>query len=279
MDTNNEIKGNKNKSFKFIYRTSKDKENIYILGETFVENNRGKCSLIMDDYINCELRYNYRFDKKGEHSVTLVINEDNINFSNLFFLYEYGLIGRKNNNNLIDASSLKNLDTSECTDLSYMFCGCIFIKDFSFVKNWDVSKCKNFEEIFCGCSFSNLNFLSKWDLSSALNLRAMFDCCIYLKNINGITNWNVQNAENFQDMFSFCSSLTDVNALQNWNMSKAKDLYQMFNECKNLITADSLYKWKLGQNIDKRNIINGCDKLLNVPSIFRGTTQDSCEIY
>ena len=40
MDTNNEIKGNKNKSFKFIYRNSKDKKNKYILCENFVQNNR-----------------------------------------------------------------------------------------------------------------------------------------------------------------------------------------------------------------------------------------------
>jgi len=38
---------------------------------------------------------------------------------------------------LVDASSLENLDTSEYTDLSYMFCGCSKINDFNFVKKWD----------------------------------------------------------------------------------------------------------------------------------------------
>ena len=37
-------------------------------------------------------------------------------------------------NNVIDASSLENLDTSEFRGLSYMFCGCHKIQDFSFWK-------------------------------------------------------------------------------------------------------------------------------------------------
>ena len=77
-------KGNKKKSFKFKYLTSKDKQEIYILGPKFVKNNKDKCSLIIDDTINSELRDKYKFNKKGEHSVTLIINEENVNFSFLF---------------------------------------------------------------------------------------------------------------------------------------------------------------------------------------------------
>ena len=81
-------KGNKNKSFKFKYLTSEDKQEIYILGPTFVKNNKDKCSLIIDDTINSELRDKYKFNKKGEHSVTLIINEENVNFSFLFLCLE-----------------------------------------------------------------------------------------------------------------------------------------------------------------------------------------------
>ena len=49
-------------------------------------SNKDKCSLIIDDTINSELRDKYKFNKKGEHSVTLIINEENVNFSFLFYI-------------------------------------------------------------------------------------------------------------------------------------------------------------------------------------------------
>ena len=199
-------KGNKNKSFKFKYLTSEDKQEIYILGPTFVKNNKDKCSLIIDDTINSELRDKYKFNKKGEHSVTLIINEENVNFSFLFCAWKnsseefysrscgvYGGVDGMENifykenykiENLIDVSSLENLDTSEYTDLSYMFCGCDKIKDFNFVKKWDVSKCKNFESMFFDCRFNNLDFLSNWNLINAINLKDMFRNCINLNEFN-----------------------------------------------------------------------------------------------
>ena len=76
-------------------------------------------------------------------------------------------------NNLIDASSLRDLDISECTNLSFMFCGCHGIKDFNFLSHWDISKCKIFDGIFIGCSFSNLNFLSYWKMENANSLKAI----------------------------------------------------------------------------------------------------------
>ena len=114
--TEQENKGNKNKSFKFKYLTQKDKQTIEIFGPKFVENNLGKCNLNIDDNINCELRDKYTFIQKGEHNISLVINEENINFNSIFSYTK--------NINLIDVSSLENLDTSECIDLSFMFCGC-----------------------------------------------------------------------------------------------------------------------------------------------------------
>ena len=288
----NGYKGNKNKSFKFKYLTSKDKQEIYILGPTFVENNKDKCSLIIDDTINSELRDKYKFNKKGEHSVTLIINEENVNFSSLFCVWKgsykscggvggMAKISDEGNykiENLIDVSSLENLDTSEYTDLSYMFCGCDKIKDFNFVKKWDVSKCKNFESMFFDCRFNNLDFLSNWNLINAINLEDMFRNCINLNDINGIKNWNVENAENFNGMFDFCRNLIDVNALQNWNMNKAKDIRWMFAFCKNLLYVDSLYKWKLNENVKKDYIIYLSNEILNVPSIFKNTSS-SCVIY
>ena len=80
-----EIKGNKNKRFDFKYLIEEDNQEIYLFGDTFVERNKDKCYLIIDN-IDCELTYKYTFQKKGKQIVTLVIKDyDNIDFTSMFF--------------------------------------------------------------------------------------------------------------------------------------------------------------------------------------------------
>ena len=265
-------------------------EEIYLFGENFVKNNKDKCYLIIDN-TDCELRSKYQFLKTGEQIVTLVIKDDNINFKGMFFFFDsfidklfIALMGMsslyskyKKINNLIDISSLENLDVSECEDLSFMFCGCVNVKNFDCLKNWDISKCKNLEGIFGYCSFSDVNFLSSWKFNNATNLCFMFGECYELKDIKGCKEWNVGNVENFWFMFRYCIKLTDVNDLQNWNMKNARSIRFMFCGCENLVNMNSLFKWKLNNKVDKYNIILGCNKLVNVPSIFE--ENNSCEIF
>ena len=119
----NQNKGNKNKQFKLKYIVESYLE-IRIFGTIFVTNNKDKCHLII--YNNdCELKEKYNFKEKGEKTITLVIDEEIINFEGMFCLYK-GFLP------LLDASSLENLDTSEVKNLSSMFCGCNRIIDFSF---------------------------------------------------------------------------------------------------------------------------------------------------
>ena len=273
---NNNKKGNKNKSFQLKYYVSHDFLEIQIFGKTFVKNNKDKCHLIIENN-DCELRAFYKFKTKGEKSITLVIDEEDINFIEMFKpdgLTDY----RYYNKSLIDISSLESLDASEITDLEAMFCGCWEIKNFKCLKDWDVSKCKNFSHLFEDCSFSEIDFLSNWNVSNSTHLNNMFDGCRNLINIKGIKNWNVENVTNFQFMFINCRKLENVNAIQNWNMNKAKNIRRMFSYCEKLINMDSLYKWKLNEGVDKTNIILNCHNLLNIPSNFENTNSSFCVI-
>ena len=283
--------GNKDKTFKFKYFTEEDDEFIRIFGEDFVKNNKNKCNLIIDDNIDSELFTNYSFKLKGEHTISLVINEEDINFNGLFdFKINIGLINSfvpindknyleyfKKNNRVIDASSLEDLDTSQFTSLSHIFTGCANIKSFYFLKNWDVSKCTDFSGLFSGCSFTKLDFLEKWNTGKATTFRNMFQYCINLNDLNHIKNWNVENVEIFRAMFDRCYSLTDINNLKNWNMEKARDISWMFTWCDKLTSIDSLYKWKLSNTVVKTGIIQGCSSLKNIPSAFKNT--DFCPIF
>ena len=274
-----EFKGNKNKKFDLKYLVEKENLQTPLFGKNFVANNKDKCYIIIDN-IDCELKRNHKFSKIGEHIVTLVITDDNINFIKMFSNYSFsnitGGFDTEFNPYLIDISGLENLDVSQCTDLHGMFNGCKNIKNFECLKNWNVSNCENFEGIFAYCNMTDVNFLSSWKVDKAIDLGGIFYGCEKLSNLEGIKNWNVGRAKCFRDAFNNCKGLTDVNVLQNWNMSKANAINGMFCHCKNLVNVESLFKWKLNSGIRKVNIFWDCGKLKNVPSNLDG---NNCQIY
>lgn len=274
-----EYQGNKNKKFNLIYLVGKDNEWITLFGSKFVENNKDKCYLIIDNN-DCELKKKYLFSNKGEHNVTIVITDDNINFSEMFsnysFSHRFGTFSTDFNPYLIDISGLKNLDVSKSKDLRGMFNGCKNIKNFECLKNWNVSNVENLECLFAYCNFTDVNFLSSWNLMNAIDIGGMFYACEKLNNIEGLKNWNVGNVKYFRDQFHGCKGLINVNALQYWNMSSVIAMNGMFAFCNNLVNMDSLFKWKLKDGINKLNIIWGCNKLNNIPSNLDG---NNCQIF
>ena len=269
-----ENKGNKNKKFVLKYMVDKENTKTELFSSNYISNNKGKCYLNIDGN-DSELKQKYKFCKKGEHIVTLVITEDNINFTKMFSNYSFshfnGSFSTDYNPYLIDISGLENLDVSKCTDLRGMFNGCKNIKNFNCLKNWNVSNCVNFECIFAYCNFTDVNFLSSWNMQNTTDLGGAFYCCEKLNNLEGIKNWDVGKVKYFRDTFRGCKGLTDVNALQNWNMSNAEYIHGMFCFCVNLVNMDSLFKWKLKKGISKVNIVWGCDKLYNIPSNIDGS--------
>ena len=250
-------------NFKYIIKEN-GKSNIPIFNEYFVKNNKDNCYLIINND-ECELRSKYDFREKGEHKITLKIyNHQIIDFRSMF----NGI------SNIINISGFSDFNYNVGEDISYMFYSCNNIESFKPLKNLDVSNCKNFEGVFSGCNFSNLDYLSKWDMAKAINLENMFYNCNKLNNINGIKGWKVQNVENFKFMFYGCQNLTNVNSIKNWDMSKAKSIYGMFQNCQNLYNMDSLFRWNLNNIVDKTDIIKGCCKLVNIPSIFEKTPNE-----
>lgn len=276
----NEIKknfGNKSKSFELKYFIDeKDSSEIFIFGEVFVKNNKDKCHLIINEK-DYELRTKYKFKTKGEQTITLVIDQEITNFSNMFYfgaaLFSY------HKNNLIDASSLENLDTSKCENFSFMFCRCKKLQDFDFLLGWDVSNCKTFNDMFKWCDFSGVNFLSKWNMKNAVELKYLFGGCCNLKDLEGIQNWDVGNVENFKGMFNYCSNITDFNALQNWNMNKAKDVSCMFSNCVNLVNNDFFYKWNLNEKVKQDEIFYGCEKIEKNIKLNNKSPPSSCLMF
>ena len=110
---------------------------------------------------------------------------------------------------------LDNLNTSEVTDMSYMFNGC-----------------------------SNLTTidLRNFDTGNVKNMSGMFRDCGSLTSISGLENLNTSNVTNMSFMFYGCSSLTVLD-LSSFDVSKVEYLTQMFEGCTSLETIYSKNDW------------------------------------
>ena len=115
------------------------------------------------------------------------------------------------------------IDTSEITDMSYLFKNLDDIEDNDFdVSNWDVSNVTDMAYMFMNCKKFNGD-LSGWDVSNVTSMPGMFGGCESFEG-NGIENWNISNVEFIEEMFAICLKLNID--FSNWNIKNIKELIQ-----------------------------------------------------
>jgi hypothetical protein len=112
---------------------------------------------------------------------------------------------------------LNFIDTSEITDMSWLFDGSTFNGDIS---NWDVSGVKDMNAMFRGSNFNG--DISKWDVSGVKDMNAMFR----YSSFNGdISDWDVSKVKTMIDMFAGSSFNGDISM---WDMSSVIHTNNMF---------------------------------------------------
>ena len=96
-------------------------------------------------------------------------------------------------------ANLNDIDTSEITDMSYMFQTSKFNGNIS---KWDVSNVNNMIGMFCYSDFTGENGdISDWDVSNVKHMNNMF----FDSSFNGdISNWDVSKVKSMYTMFMGC---------------------------------------------------------------------------
>jgi surface protein len=121
--------------------------------------------------------------------------------------------------------NINSWDTSNITDMAYMFSDCQFFDDN--IGNWDVSNVQNMFFMF-GSSliFNNggSDSISDWDTSSVTNMRSMFqETTIFNQPLSG---WNVSNVTNMFGMFEL--SYLFNQPLDNWDVGNVTNMSGVF---------------------------------------------------
>ena len=143
---------------------------------------------------------------------------------------------------LTELIGLHYLNTSEVTDMSYMFCGCK-LSTLNLIY-FDTSKVTNMEYMFSSCSkLINVN-VSSFDTSKVTNMTRMFNFCTELTYLN-LASFNTNKISDlgFVDMFFYCSKLQTIYVSSDW-----RDIgCSMFQECNQLVGGEGTHyeerKW------------------------------------
>ena len=136
---------------------------------------------------------------KSSEKITFYKNIDTSDVTDLSYMFD----GFKK---LDSVCGLMGFNTSNVTNMSFMFNKCINLKFVIFPLN--TSEVTDMSYMFYGCkNLNTLAFYKKANTEKVTNMSYMFAGCENLKNLN-LENLNTTNVTNISHMFSDCIRIT-----------------------------------------------------------------------
>lgn len=135
----------------------------------------------------------------------------------------------------LERIDLSGLDTSNMTDMDFMFTDCSSLKELD-LSSFDTSHVTSMMIMFSGCSSLERIDLSSFDTSHVTHMNNMFRDCSSLKTLD-ITAFDTSNVVDMSIMFSGCSSLTSLD-LSRFSTASATSFEEFFGGCSSLASID-----------------------------------------
>ena len=137
-------------------------------------------------------------------------------------------------NNLTNITGMEYLNTSEVTNMSYMFyyCNALTALDLSSFNTANVTDMNN---MFFLCSVLTSLNLSSFDTHNVTNMSKMFSHCEALTSLD-LSNFNTAKVTNMNGMFEY-TNLTTLN-ISSFDTSIVTDMGSMFDSCNQLDAFD-----------------------------------------
>ena len=240
---------------------------IQLFGDDFVENNREKFFLIINnEYLPFASRTIIR-DEYLEVILVQKLNDEEQNnpVINLSFMFQ-------NCDRLKGFEVFKDhkLNFNKVNNISFMFDECTQIETIDLTSFGSIEKLEKMVSVFSECShLKEINGLMDLKTDNVKSMANMFEDCLELTKINGIENFNTQNVSNFSKMFYNCQSLSSIPNINKWNMENAENLKEMFKDCIRLNKLPKISEWgKQTKNIKTmEGMFYGCVALQNLPDL------------
>ena len=137
--------------------------------------------------------------------------------------------------NLLEIEGIENLNTSNVTNMAYMFFGCSKLTSLD-VSNFDTSNVTDMSDMFEFCDGLTSLDVSKFDTSNVKDMYYMFSSCSKLTSLD-VSNFNTSKVTDMSGMFRSCSNLTSLD-VSNFDTSNVKSMEAMFDSCSALTSLN-----------------------------------------
>ena len=108
--------------------------------------------------------------------------------------------------NLQSITGMGYLNTSEVTNMGYMFCNCILLKSID-LSHFDTSKVTSMKSLFTSCHLLTSLDVCSFNTSNVTKMSGMFESCEKLQTIYVGDGWSTAKVTESASMFADCNSL------------------------------------------------------------------------
>ena len=130
-------------------------------------------------------------------------------------------------------TGMQYLNTSEVTNMGYMFSGCIALTSLD-LSNFNTANVTIMDCMFLSCSGLTSLDLSSFNTANVTRLYSMFAGCYGLTSLD-LSNFNTAKVISMENMFRSCTSLTTIYAGDEWSTAAVSQSNNMFTGCTNLV--------------------------------------------
>ena len=178
-------------------------------------------------------------------------NIDTSNITNMSYMF-YG-------SSLTDLD-LRGVDTSNVTDMSYMFENCNSLTELD-LSSLDLPNLKYMDNMFRYCRNLSSVDLSDFNAPKLESAGYLFYHCDHLTNVN-LNGFDAPNLYFMRAMFSNCGDLANLD-VSSLNTSKATNMMYMFFGCSSLTSLD-LSSWDTSNLKYAKYMFSGCSSLASL---------------
>lgn len=196
----------------------------------------------------------------------IVFNDvDTSNVTNMSYMFSYC--------ESLKSLDLSKIDTSKVTNMHSMFLFCYSLKTLD-ISGFNTGSVSEMRSMFYHCESLETLDISSFDTRNARYMDSLFAGCKSLQTLD-ISNLNTSNAFMISCMFAGCNSLTELD-VSGLDLSNADDLIGFFEDCSSLQSLD-LSSFDTSNITDMSYMFHGCKSLQSLDlSGFDTTKVERC---